>query len=100
VDRTGNTQPSLDRDEHDVSLIAKRTASYGYDTNAGQPFRVGNPSGGMVQEYYDYVAIAYPTTTSETYTFKAGGSGGTTVATLTLTYVDSTKAQLSAVAKT
>lgn len=54
----------------------------------------------LVSEKYDYVAIAYPTSTTETYTFKTGGSGGTTVATVTLTFTDSTKASLSSVAKT
>jgi hypothetical protein len=48
---------------------------------------------------YDYVGIDYPTATTETYTFKTGGSGGTTVATVTLTYTDATKADLSSVAK-
>lgn len=48
---------------------------------------------------YDYIAVAYPLATTETYTFKTGGSGGTTVATLTVVYTDSTKANLSSVTK-
>lgn len=48
---------------------------------------------------YDYVGIAYPNGTTEVWTFKVGGSGGTTVGTLTLVYVDSTKNQLSSVTK-
>lgn len=54
----------------------------------------------LVSEKYDYVAISYPTSTTESYVFKTGGSGGTTVATVTLTYTDSTKANLSSVEKT
>lgn len=48
---------------------------------------------------YDYVSLATASTT-DTYTFKTGGSGGTTVATITITYTDSTKATISSVART
>lgn len=48
---------------------------------------------------YDYISVAYPSSVSETYTYKLGGSGGTTQGTITVTYVDSTKAQLLSVAK-
>lgn len=55
----------------------------------------------LVPEVYDYVAITYPTTSSEVYTFKTGGSGGTTISTITLTYSDAvTKEILTSVAKT
>ena len=49
---------------------------------------------------YDYIAAAYPSGTVETYTYKSGGSGGTTVATITVTYVDATKAELVSVERT
>ena len=49
---------------------------------------------------YDYVSVAYPDATTETYTFKSGGSGGTTVSTVTIIYTDSTKDSLSSVART
>ena len=55
---------------------------------------------GMLSETYDYVSVNYATATQEIYTFKTGGSGGTTVATITINYTDSTKANLSNVAKT
>lgn len=55
---------------------------------------------GLAIPIYDYVGVAYPDGDTETYTFKTGGSAGTTVATVTVDYVDSTKAQLSAVTKT
>lgn len=47
---------------------------------------------------YDYVALTQASTT-DTYVFKVGGSGGSTIATLTITYTDSTKAILDNVAK-
>jgi len=43
---------------------------------------------------YDYVAVTYPSTTQEVYTYKSGGVSGTTVGTLTITYTDSTKSNL------
>jgi len=48
---------------------------------------------------FDYVSLTSGGTT-DTYVFKTGGSGGTTVATVTITYTDSTKATISTVVKT
>lgn len=49
---------------------------------------------------YDYVVISYDSATQETYTFKVGGSSGTTVATLVIVYTDSTKNDISTITKT
>ncbi|MBK7380563.1 MAG: hypothetical protein IPJ03_16530 [Ignavibacteriales bacterium] len=54
----------------------------------------------MVTESYDYIAVTYPTSSSEQYVFKTGGSGGTTVATVVVTYTSSAKTDLSSVEKT
>jgi hypothetical protein len=48
----------------------------------------------------DYIAVTYPTGTTETYTYMVGGSSGRTVLVLTITYTDSTKASISSVART
>jgi len=56
--------------------------------------------GGFTIGEYDYISVAYPNTTTEVYTFKTGGSGGTTVATITVVYSDSTKEALTSVTKT
>lgn len=48
---------------------------------------------------WDYLEVTYPTTTTEVYTFKDGGSGGTTTGTITLTYTDTTKENLSTAEK-
>jgi len=56
-------------------------------------------NGMLIRVNYDYVGIAYPDGTTEVYTFKTGGSSGTTVATITLVYTDVTKANLSTVTK-
>lgn len=55
---------------------------------------------GLAIPYYDYVSVAYPIATTETYTFKTGGSGGNTVATVTIVYTDATKENLSTVTRT
>lgn len=55
---------------------------------------------GLVIDPYDYIAATYPTTASEVYTYKHGGSGGITVATVTVVYTDATKAVLTSVTKT
>jgi len=53
----------------------------------------------FINASYDYIAVAYPTSSTETYTYKTGGASGTTVATVTVTYTDSTKQNLSSIAK-
>lgn len=55
---------------------------------------------GLSIPIHDYVSASYPNATTETYTYKTGGSGGTTVATVTVVYTDSTKSSLSSVTKT
>lgn len=55
--------------------------------------------GGIVGEAYDYVSVNYSDSVTEIYTYKLGGSGGTTAATVTVVYTDSTKANLSTVTK-
>jgi hypothetical protein len=49
---------------------------------------------------HDYISANFAGATTDVYTFKSGGSGGTTVATVTITYTDSTKAVISTVART
>jgi hypothetical protein len=57
------------------------------------PFPVATQ--GLVSEKYDYVSASYPTTSSEVYTFRKGGSTGTKICDVTITYTDSTKETLS-----
>lgn len=54
---------------------------------------------GLNLPVFDYISIAYPTTVQEVYTYKSGGSGGTTVATVTVNYVDATKEFISNLTK-
>ena len=63
-----------------------------------EAYRVRNIDS-LVYESYDYIGVTYPDTTSEVYVFKTGGSSGTLVATVTVVYTDSTKANLTSVTR-
>lgn len=54
---------------------------------------------GVYPYSHDYVAITYPSAVTEVYTYKVGGSGGTTVATMTVTYTNANKEFISSVDK-
>ena len=54
---------------------------------------------GFLPSVYDYISYTSGSTT-DVYVFKNGGSGGTTVSTITITFTDSTKKVLSTVVKT
>lgn len=58
------------------------------------------PSGALVTEDFDAIVASYPSSIAEVYTYKTGGVSGTTVATVTVTYTDSTKEVLSTVVRT
>jgi len=59
-------------------------------TGQGTAGAIKMPIAGLNIPPHDYIEVAYYATTNniETVTYKTGGSAGTTVATLTLTYVD------------
>lgn len=60
----------------------------------------GNQSGGLALPIYDYVSRTLAPDTTETYIFKQGGSGGTTVATVVVVYTDNTLTDILTVTKT
>ena len=51
-------------------------------------------SGGLVKKSFDYFSGIH-TTTSSVYTYRNGGPSGSVVATVTVTYVDGTKREIS-----
>lgn len=55
---------------------------------------------GLVPFVFDYIGANYAGATSDVYTYKTGGSGGTTVATITVSWTDSTKTVLASVTRT
>jgi hypothetical protein len=74
--------------DHGLEAIRKSTVSI---TDAEYQIRTIATSGLLAGVSYDYFSVAYPTTTQEVYTYKTGGAGGTTVATVTINYTDATK---------
>lgn len=63
--------------------------------NAFQMIPVSN----LINGAWDYMSLTQASTT-DTYLFKSGGSGGSTTCTVTVTFTDSTKATISTVART
>ncbi len=55
---------------------------------------------GFVPASFDYMSYTNTSSTVDTYTYKLGGSGGTTVRTVTVTWTNSTKSILSSIAST
>ena len=56
--------------------------------------------GGLNLTAFDYVALTQPTTVQDVYTFKTGGSGGTTTNTVTVNYTDSSHDVMTNMTKT
>jgi hypothetical protein len=52
-------------------------------------------AGSLIKFDFDYYAVAYPTATQEVYTYRTGGPSGTVVGTVTINYVDGTKARVA-----
>lgn len=88
---SGNLQPSIDAAEHigfpddGENIKAKRAASYGWGGVSDGWKRQPLP---LIDAPYDYVGFgdADGNGNYQTLAFKIGGSGGTTVRTLALTY--------------
>ena len=59
----------------------------------------GDSTGGQYPYEHDYLAVTYPSTTTEVFTYKQGGAGGTVVAVTTVTYTDVTKCDILTVVR-
>jgi hypothetical protein len=55
---------------------------------------------GLFTKSYDYIAVTYPDDVTEVYETYVGGLGGTLQETVTVTYLDSTKANISSASRT
>lgn len=93
-----DNENAIAKKEHDPTYGTKKVTMYGDDGNGNLTRVFAN---GLQIGKYDYVSMTLSGgNTIETYTFKTGGSGGTTVATITIVYTDSTRANISTVTKT
>lgn len=102
MSKTGNVVPSITKAEHigpddtGDNIEAKRVASYVWDGAAWA--RMTQPGGGFTAGTdYDFIDVQQTSATVETFVFKLGGSGGTTVRTIVLTYTDLNKTDLDTV---
>ena len=77
------TDPSITRVEHDNNASAKRTIPLGY--GGGSFTKLPTP---LLDMAYDYIGFSNPDGNGnyQTLSFNTGGSGGTTVRTLTLAF--------------
>lgn len=87
------------RQETAFAAILKAMTDISGDAHQEYAMQI-QPNNALVKVAYDAVVETEPDTVTEVYTFKTGGASGTTVATVTLTYADSTKARLTTVVKT
>jgi len=101
----GNVLNETTLKEHrdDLPIKGKRVFPYGIDGADVSMIKVdteGNQSfidaSALIPKEYDYIALTYTVDNLTGVAYKKGGSGGTTVATLTLTYSGST---LTAIAR-
>lgn len=53
----------------------------------------------LIPSVYDYISLSQ-TSTTDVWVFKNGGSGGSTVSTITITYTDASKETIANIAKT
>lgn len=83
LQHTGHTQPSIDLEEHRSlgGINAKAVVPYAFSGSTLIP-----QGSALVGEAYDYIVASPNMTQPTTLTYKLGGSGGTTVATLTFAY--------------
>lgn len=74
-----------------------RLTSSPNSTTFKNPLDVNHLGSLLAGAQFDYIGVTYPTSSSEAYAFKYGGSGGTLVKTITVVYTDDTKENLSSV---
>lgn len=79
------------------NIAAKRVASYSWN---GFSWERTAPTGGLVPVAYDAITYTATSTSVDTYNYYTGGTGGTLVATLTITYIDSSHNTLVSVVRT
>jgi hypothetical protein len=90
----GNLKVSLEEFESDVASGPLAT-----EEKQDEMILLLENTVGMEIPAYNYIGVSYPNAVTEVYTYKTGGSGGTTVATITVVYSDSTKEVLTSVTK-
>lgn len=86
---------ALNQDEHNEDAHAKRVIQRYQNPSNGNWYNFVPPQVSGVD--YDYLDVQQTSSTVETYVFKLGGSGGTTVRTITVAYTSSAKSDIDTV---
>lgn len=101
-----DTPQELGNKSFDPTFQLNTVEIMGYDSanNVMRPIAAdanGNivTTGGFSIPAYDYISYT-SNSTSDVYVYKTGGSGGTTVATVTINYTSSSKATISTIERT
>lgn len=96
----------LNRQDRDKAAYTDNAVDQGVDRRVSDSTAhsklddIKNNGGLLAGIEWDYVKVTYPLATTEVYTFRQGGSGGTVQATVTVVYTDSTKVNLDEVTRT
>lgn len=90
-------------DNHHKAILAKDSVTSAAfpvkgRTSTGAMF-VESIGGALITEAYDYIEVTEGATT-DVFQYKVGGTSGTLISTVTITYTDATKAVLDNVART
>jgi hypothetical protein len=85
-------------DDHGLEVLRKAGELDG--SGPETRLRVRNDGGLLKGVEYDYVARTEPTSTQDRYTFRDGGSGGTIVAVIDVTYETTDKDEITIVERT
>lgn len=85
----------IDQREHNNDASSKRVVLRYQNLSNGEWYNY--IPGKVAGIDYDYIDCQQTSATVETYVFKSGGSGGTTVQTIVVSYTDSTKANIDTV---
>lgn len=95
--------------KYTVQEVMNKSFDETYNVNAVEPLTYDPTTNSLIRAYpasalnlkpYDYMSLALTDSVTETYTFKSGGSGGTTTNTIVIVYTDSGKGTISSVTKT
>ena len=84
------------------TIITQNSVPVKYVDNGDGTFSPHTHTSGSTSIYtipFDYVGVTYPNATTEVYTTRIGGSGGSIQEVITVVYTDSTKANLLSVAR-
>lgn len=90
---TTNNDPTLAA----VSNADGETPKYLYADDTSHALLTKNTNSFTPGVDYDYLDVQQTSGTVETYVYKTGGSGGTTVRTITVTYTSSSKTDIDTV---